>query len=101
MKSYILLNTWLRTTAKNEFEKYFFNLINNSVFGKTTEYIRNHKNAKVVRSQQKYAKYAMKPRLVPIFEEIICCRYEEHRDQDKQASVPWTSKIGPKQEANL
>lgn len=71
------------------------------VFGKTMEYIRNHKNVKVVRSQQKYAKYAMKPRLVPIFEEGIWCRDEEHRDQDKQASVPWTSKIGPKQEANL
>ena len=54
-----------------------------------------------MRSQQKYAKYAMKPRLVPIFEEGIWCRDEEHRDQDKQASVPWTSKIGPKQEANL
>ena len=49
MEPYIRMNTKFRKQAKSDFEPDFYKLMNNSVFGKTMENLRNPEDVKIVR----------------------------------------------------
>ena len=80
------MNTKLRKEAKNDFEKDFFKLMNNSVFGKTVENVRNHRDIKLVRTDEKRNKLVSEPNYhtqKTFFKEFVSNRNEKNKSKNE------------------
>ena len=99
MKKYIDFNTKKRMNAANNFEKYFFKLMINSVYGKTMENLQKRINVRLVNNEKDFLKYTSRPTYIgykkfgkdyaaiheiepvlilnkPIYVRIYCSRFE-------------------------
>ena len=69
------MNTDLRKKAKTDFEKDFFKLMNNAVFGKTTENVktmRKSRDIKLVTTEKRRNYLVSEPNYYTIFSQNIC-----------------------------
>jgi hypothetical protein len=73
MKQYIEFNTYLRQNADNEFDVAFFKYMNNAVYGKCIEQLRNRMNIKLISCDKKMNLYLKKATFIDrtIYEENL------------------------------
>ena len=64
LKEYIDFNTEKRKNSKNSFERSFFRLLVNSIYGKCMKNIRKRINVKLINNSKDYARYVSKPNFI-------------------------------------
>ena len=67
LKPYIYMNINLRKTTNNDFEKYFFKLMDNEVFRKAMENVRKHRDIKFVTTERRINYSVLEPNYHTIF----------------------------------
>lgn len=74
LRPYISFNTEKRKLAENDFEKDFYKLLNNAMFGKTIENVRNRMNLELVNNEKRLNKLISKPSFLNriIYNENLC-----------------------------
>jgi hypothetical protein len=81
LKEYIDFNTKMRKDAKNEFERDFYKLMNNSVFGKTMENVRNRMKMHITTSEDNAKKWFSKPTFKNCIEGCGIYMIEMYKDE--------------------
>ena len=98
LKDYIQLNTVLRPKGTTDSEKDFFKLMNNSVFGKTMENVRNRVDVRLVTGEISFKKLANKPNFdrVNIFTEDFVAVHMHKTTIHLKTYLPWHEYSRPK-----
>ena len=84
------MNTELRKQAKNDFEKNFFKLMNNSVFGKTIENVRKHRDIKLVTTNKRRNQLVSEPNYHTkkwFSEDLLAIEMKKDKSKNEQASI--------------
>ena len=86
------MNTKLRTEAKNDFEKDFFKLMNNAVFGKTMENVRKHRDIKLVTTDKRRNQLASEPNYHTtkyFSENLMAIEMKKKKSKKEYADLSW------------
>ena len=83
LKPNIDMNTKLRKEVKNYFEKDFFKLMNSSVFGKTMENVRKHRDIKLVTTDEKRNKLVSESNCHTFFRKFVSNRNEKSKSKNE------------------
>ena len=90
LKPYIDMNTELRKQSKNDFEKYFFKLMNNAVFGKTMENVRKHRDIKLVKTDKRRNSLVSEPNYHTtkwFSEGLLAIEMTKNKSKNEQTSI--------------